>query len=259
MTHPSQWFVQTFQDLPAGLVAPRKPLGGPSGTPEPAVCLRSCLMTSLGSPNPHLGKNAPKWESVISVLQDYCERFKTQLSLAICPFIHLPSVLWQTHSVSDMCALHLWHEPFIVNCKVCNIIASAQLTVHRCTAEKISWLIHTQGICKLFISHKTHYFSQFCSKIAKNSLVPVTQMWGFAVLPLSYLTGASLFLALTKLIWICQLGFRKDFFTILCHILRNILLFTALEYQILLLDQFSVLSCIRKALHQERFMWKTVL
>lgn len=54
LIHLSQWFVQTSQAPPEGQVAPQTPPGGPSGTPEPAACWRSCLMTSLESPNPHL-------------------------------------------------------------------------------------------------------------------------------------------------------------------------------------------------------------
>lgn len=60
LTHLSQWFVQTSQAPPAGQEAPRTPPGGPSGTPEPAACWRSCLMTSLGSPNPHLSAKKKK-------------------------------------------------------------------------------------------------------------------------------------------------------------------------------------------------------
>lgn len=70
LTHPSQWFVQTFQVLPAELVAPGlvallKPLVGPSGTPGPAACWRSYLMTSLGSPIPRLWTNKATGDVVI--------------------------------------------------------------------------------------------------------------------------------------------------------------------------------------------------
>lgn len=76
LTHPCQWFVQTFQALLAepvalGPVAPLKPPGGPLGTPGPAAYWRSCLMTSLGSPNPHLKTSTQKktirWSSSVTI------------------------------------------------------------------------------------------------------------------------------------------------------------------------------------------------
>lgn len=64
MTHLSQSSVQTSQAPPGVQAAPRMPLEGLSGTPGPAACLRSYLMTSLESPKPHLSAN--------KLFQGYC-------------------------------------------------------------------------------------------------------------------------------------------------------------------------------------------
>lgn len=81
MTHPCQWFVQTFRALLAepvalGLVVPLKPPGGPLGTPGPAAYWRSYWMTSLESPNPRLGaEKQPKKQLGLSILLQ-CLLFK---------------------------------------------------------------------------------------------------------------------------------------------------------------------------------------
>lgn len=50
-THLSQWSVQTFPAPPGEQAALLTPRVGPSGTPGPAACWMSYMMTTLGNPS----------------------------------------------------------------------------------------------------------------------------------------------------------------------------------------------------------------
>lgn len=136
LIHPSQWFVQTSQAPPVGQAALRTPLGGLSGTPEPAACWRSCWMTSPGSPNPRLSANKTTWDSVMSALQGRCTK----------------ALLLKIQNQPCIGYLHSFSHFFSVLKQIC----SAKWHVYTTFVTEKLYTFNA-SMCHVFISNITYY------------------------------------------------------------------------------------------------------